>query len=257
MSSVQALNIPFVSQQNSQSSSRLTLFCDLDGPLIDVSQRYYQTYRTALTRVQRQYQLQGLSLLLTPLGAQQFWEMKQVRRPDVEIAGCSGLRGPQIDAFLQQVQEIVNHPRVLAQDRVQPGVRESLARLHRWGVRLAVVTLRSQAQAVRILQHYDLAHWFTCIRGAQNDRAAYDNYADHKQALLAEVMARPEFTGGNQMWMIGDTEADVLAAQAQGIDSVAVTCGMRSHSYLQQLQPTVIHANLATATSFLLGVKAA
>jgi phosphoglycolate phosphatase len=253
MSPVQALNIPIVAPQKSQAASRLTLFCDLDGPLIDVSQRYYQTYRTALSRVQSQHQ----GLLLTPLSAGQFWAMKQTRRPDVEIARHSGLGGTQVDCFLQEVRDIVNHPRVLAQDRVQLGVRESLARLHRWGVQLAVVTLRSQRQAVRILQQYDLAHWFTYIQGAQDDRAAYDNYAEHKQALLAAVMTRPEFSGQGQMWMVGDTEADILAAQALGIASVALTCGMRSHSYLQELQPTVIHADLATATSFLLRAEAA
>lgn len=237
--------------------SRLTLFCDLDGPLIDVSQRYYRTYQTALAQLQGQYRDRGCSLLLTPLSTHQFWAMKQARIPDTEIARQSGLQNKQIDDFLQRVRAIVNHPQFLCQDRVQPGVREALARLHRWGVQLAVVTLRSQAQAVRILHQYDLAHWFTHIQGAQGHLVAYDNYADHKQALLATVMARPDFSDQDQRWMIGDTEADILAAQALGVSSMALTCGMRSYDYLQQLQPTVIHCDLAAATSFLLGVEAA
>lgn len=235
------------------AESQLTLFCDLDGPLIDVSQRYYQTYQDALSQVQAQYRVQSL----TPLSMQQFWAMKQSRTPDVEIALRSGLQGQQTDAFLQRVRAIVNHPRGLQQDRVQPGVREALARLHRWGVRLAVVTLRSQAQAVRILQQHDLAPWFTCIRGAQDNFAAYDNYTAHKQALLAEVMANPEFTNCTETWMIGDTEADVQSAKALGLSSIALTCGMRSHSYLQQLQPTRIYPDFAIATARLLGVEAA
>jgi phosphoglycolate phosphatase len=244
-------------QQPSRSRSRLTIFCDLDGPLIDVSQRYYRTYQSALAQLQGQYRDQGCSLLLTPLSCRQFWEMKQSRISDVEIARQSGLQNRQIDDFLQRVRAIVNHPQVLAQDRVQPGVREALARLHRWGVQLAVVTLRSQAQAVRILHQYDLAHWFIYIRGAKEHLAAYDNYAEHKQALLAEAIAQPEFSGRDEYWMIGDTEADVLSAQALGVSSIALTCGMRNHHYLQQLRPTSIHHNLAAAASFLLGVEAA
>lgn len=258
MSSVQIVESP-VAYPNHQpfSPSRLTLFCDLDGPLIDVSQRYYRTYKTALSQVQAQYQAQGEVLLLTPLSNHQFWQMKQSRTPDIEIARQSGLRNQQIEVFLQHVRNIVNLPQNLSQDRVQPGVREALARLHRWGVQLAVVTLRNQTQAIRILQQYKLAHWFTCIRGTQEHFAAYNNYAEQKQVLLAEVMAQPRFSRQNQQWMIGDTEADILAAQAMGISSIALTCGMRSHSYLQALQPNSIHQNLAAATSFLLGVEAA
>ncbi len=255
---MQILESPYFSEKVQHTGrSRLTLFCDLDGPLIDVSQRYYQTYQAALAEVQSHYHDRGCALLLTPLSAPQFWEMKQARVPDVEIAQQSGLQNAQIDDFLRRVKAIVNHPELLSQDQVQPGVREALARLHRWGVQLAVVTLRSQDQAVQILQQHDLAHWFTYIRGSQETLAAYNNYAEHKQALLAETMARPEFSDQDERWMIGDTEADVFAAQSLGVSSIAVTCGMRSHHYLQQLQPTVIQNSLATATSFLLGVEAA
>ncbi|PZD72808.1 5'-nucleotidase [Acaryochloris thomasi RCC1774] len=255
---MQLLEHPCIAHKDLRSRrSQLTLFCDLDGPLIDVSQRYYQTYQTALTQLQGQYRNRGCSLLLTPLSARQFWEMKQARIPDIEIARQSGLQNKQIDDFLQHVRAIVNHPQVLGQDRVQPGVREALARLHRWGVQLAVVTLRSHAQAIQILHQYDLAHWFSHIQGAQDHLAAYDNYAEHKQALLAKTMSQPEFSNQNERWMIGDTEADILAAQALGMSCIAVTCGMRSHDYLQQLQPTSIHGSFAIATSFLLGVEAA
>ena len=47
--------------------------------------------------------------------------------------------------------------------------------------------------------------------------------------------------------MIGDTEADIMAGQALGVDTVAVTCGIRSHSYLKAFQPTHLISDLWTA----------
>ncbi|MEM6869194.1 MAG: HAD hydrolase-like protein, partial [Cyanobacteria bacterium P01_C01_bin.121] len=48
-------------------------------------------------------------------------------------------------------------------------------------------------------------------------------------------------------WMIGDTEADILAAQAAGLSSAALSCGVRSRDYLQTLEPTEIYDELLTA----------
>jgi phosphoglycolate phosphatase-like HAD superfamily hydrolase len=53
-------------------------------------------------------------------------------------------------------------------------------------------------------------------------------------------------------WMVGDTEADVLAGQQLGIPTIALTCGIRSRSYLQRLEPTRIHADLLSATRYLM-----
>ena len=232
-------------------SGPMTVFCDLDGPLIDVSRRYYKTYELAIAQTQAHYQAQGQTLPLTPLSPHQFWQLKQERIPDEDIAFRSGFRYGQIDQFLDTVRALVNQPSLLGEDCLQPGVEEALGQLHRLGVRLAVVTLRCQSQAVELLQKYNLAHWFTWIRGTQEQGAAYANYADYKQALLAEVLAQTE--PAEQCWMIGDTEADVLAAQAVGIGAIAVTCGIRSRNYLQKLQPTQIYSDLAVATRFLLG----
>ena len=234
--------------------ANMTVFCDLDGPLIDVSQRYFKTYQLAIAQTQAHYRAQGNPLQLTPLSFNQFWQLKQERIPDQDIAFLSGFRFGQIDHFLSTVREIVNQPILLSEDRLQPGVEAALATLHRWGVRLAVVTLRCQTQAVHLLQSHNLAHWFTWIRGTQDLDAAYANYADCKQALLAEVLAQSGSSSADQFWMIGDTEADVLAAQAVGISAIALTCGIRSHTYLQKLNPTHIHSDLAVATQFLLGV---
>jgi phosphoglycolate phosphatase len=244
-----------------QTRQNITVFCDFDGPIVDVSDRYYNTYQLGLAEVQAAYRAQNIALPLHSLSKAQFWQMKQERTPDIEIAMRSGLQGKQIDLFLQRVSHIVNQPTLLHQDQLQTGVRWALALLHAQGVRLVLVTLRCQVQATQMLRSYGLEHLFSGIRGTQDDSAAYTNYAEHKTQLLAEMVAdqalqtphcsqarSEEFSSA---WMIGDTEADILAGQAMGLPTIALTCGIRSQAYLQKFQPTCIHGDLLSAAQYL------
>lgn len=233
---------------------QLTVFCDFDGPIMDVSNRYYTTYKLGLSSTQALYQAQGNPLPIQPMSKQQFWQMKQDRVPDVEIAMRSGLQGQQIDFFLERVLEIVNQPGLLRQDRLQPGVSWALALLHSQGMRLVLVTLRCQLQATQILRNYGLTRLFSGIYGTGDRNAAYQNQAFVKQQLLELAIADqyPVSIDPTSAWMVGDTEADLIAAQALSIPSVALTCGIRSQLYLKQFQPTHIAHDLLGAAHYLL-----
>ncbi len=235
-------------EQIKEARLNIQVFCDLDGPLIDVSRRYYKTYQLAIAAVQAQER----SLSLTPLSGSQFWQMKQERMPDADIAFCSGLRHEQIDCFLAKVLDIVNQPNLLQEDDVQPNVLQSLRLLKRLGASLSVVTLRCQAQAVELLQQFQLDSFFDHICGAEDKSSAYRNYTEGKQSILQGLIAQLAPSNHDQHWIIGDTEADIHAGQALGLSTVALTCGMRSHRYLQRLQPTTVQADLRSATEYLM-----
>jgi len=51
--------------------------------------------------------------------------------------------------------------------------------------------------------------------------------------------------------MVGDTEADILAGQATDIPTIALTCGIRSQTYLKNFEPTRIHSDLLSAAHYL------
>ncbi|GAB4160635.1 MAG: hypothetical protein Fur0046_39660 [Cyanobacteria bacterium J069] len=233
-----------------RSLSGLTLFCDFDGPIIDVSERYYETYLLGLTEIQAIYQTRGLTLPIHRLSKAQFWDMKQNRVPDVEIAMRSGLQGEQIEAFLKRVVEIVNRPDLLQKDTLQPGARWALSLLRAQGARLVLVTLRCRDQATQILEAHGLADLFSGIWGTQDASAAYANQAEHKTGLLAQAIA---LTGSSAdaAWMVGDTEADVIAGQTASIPTIALTCGIRSQSYLKKFEPTRLHSDLLSAVHYL------
>lgn len=238
------------------SSQQLTVFCDFDGPIVDVSNRYYATYQQALLDTQARYLARGISLPIQMLSKVQFWQRKQDRVPDVEIAMRSGLQGEQVETFLERVLEIVNEPVLLQKDRVQSDARRALGLFHSQGVRLVLVTLRASSQATQILRNHGLTRLFSGIYGTQDQDMAYRNYAEAKTQLLAKAIAEqiPSTEKQPLAWMVGDTEADLLAGQAMKIPTIALTCGIRSHYYLKQFQPTYIASDLLSAAHYLLNV---
>ncbi len=246
-------------------SKPITVFCDFDGPIVDVSDRYYSTYHQALTDTAQFYS--GLLLprsidpdfhrQLTVLSKAQFWQMKQNRVPDLEIANQSGLGSEEIDFFLQRVMEIVNSANLLRLDQVQPGVAWALNLLRSQGSKLILVTLRDRDEAIDFLAQNGLRQLFTGIYGTDNSQAAYQNYAETKTRLLERAMHEHQVTRADAdcSWMIGDTEADILAGRAMSMATIALTCGIRSERQLSQLQPTLIKSDLLCAAHYLVGVS--
>ncbi|WOD41461.1 HAD family hydrolase [Nodosilinea sp. E11] len=233
--------------------SATTIFCDFDGPIADVSERYYATYRQGLAWVQALATAQGDNLTVRYLSKSQFWTFKQNRVPDRQIAHWSGLEGHHIDSFLSQVSRIVNHATLLDHDQVQVQAREGLDILHQCGVRVVLVTLRPPNQVMRFLDQHDLGWAISDLYGMPEVEAAYQNQASHKIERLQAAIATQQRQGYDlsQSWMIGDTEADIMAGQTLGLDTVAVTCGIRSNTYLQGFRPTHLIPNLWTACQML------
>ncbi len=241
-------------------SKPITVFCDFDGPIVDVSDRYYSTYHLALTDTAEFYSELSPHLFnhdrLTVLTKTQFWQMKQDRTPDREIAFQSGLDDEKIDFFLQRVMEIVNCADLLHQDKIQPGVTWALGLLRAQGCKLILVTLRDRDEAIRILNQHGLRQLFSGIYGTDNSQAAYQNYSQLKTKLLAQAMREHQVTQANSdSWMIGDTEADLLAGIAMEIPTIALTCGIRSEQKLSPFKPTLIKDDLLCAAHHLVGIN--
>jgi phosphoglycolate phosphatase-like HAD superfamily hydrolase len=137
---------------------------------------------------------------------------------------------------------------LLHQDQIQPGVKWALALLYSQGVQLVLVTLRQQAQAVQMLRDHGLESLFSGVWGADDEQAAYFNQAEHKTELLRQAI---QYFPNLPAWMVGDTEADILAGQAANIPTIALTCGIRSQAYLQKFQPSEIHADLLSVAHHL------
>ena len=226
------------------------VFCDFDGPIVDVSERYYRTYRLGLSTLQSSYQENhGDFLPLQILSKNQFWWMKRNRVADSDIAIRSGVPTDLVDELLQQVERIVNHPHLLQWDTLQPGSEVAIQKIKRMGLRLVLVTLRHPRQVQAFLQAHDLSQYIDEIFGASDINAAHLNRSEQKVVLLKRAIAAQK-NQGYQTYptcMIGDTEADIIAGKQAGIVTVALTNGIRSHEYLKRYKPTSIHTTLLQA----------
>ncbi|MDA0266063.1 MAG: HAD family hydrolase [Cyanobacteria bacterium] len=234
------------------------VFCDFDGPIADVSERYYSTYRQALTATCNAYQSPERRLPIRWLTKAQFWHMKQTRVPDPVIADWSGLEGAQVVYFLDQVAQLVNQTHLLHQDCLQPGAREALLWFQAQGVRLVIVTLRHTAQVLQFLHDHDVATTVSQIYGATDLTTAYPNRIEHKIVSLKAAISDQRRLGfsTHAAWMIGDTEADIQAGQTAGLPTLGLTCGIRSQSCLAAHEPTIIAGNLHRAAELLLARSA-
>ncbi|AOW94753.1 HAD family hydrolase [Rhodococcus sp. WMMA185] len=111
-----------------------------------------------------------------------------------------------------------------AQNSPFDGIEEVLARAQRSGRRLAVATSKSERFAVRILEHFGLAHYFEFIGGSSDDglRRAKSDVIEHSLHNLGVTVA-PGSTAN--VLMIGDRDHDVLGAARWGIPTVFVEWG--------------------------------
>lgn len=104
------------------------------------------------------------------------------------------------------------------ENKPYPGIRELLETLQARGYRLYIATSKPEGMSVEILQHFDLAKYFTRICGA-----AMDMSRNTKEAVIAYLL---EETGEkDNMIMIGDTKFDIIGAKHHGIPAIGVSWG--------------------------------
>jgi phosphoglycolate phosphatase len=108
---------------------------------------------------------------------------------------------------------------------VFPGIRGLLQRLHAAGIPLAVATSKPETQAVRILEHFDLARYFEVIAGASDDESL-----SAKADVVAVALRRLTERGVvlDQTVMVGDRRYDVEGAAEHGLPTILVEWGYGS-----------------------------
>lgn len=223
----------------------LRLITDFDGPIIDVSERYYRVYQFCLTETRRPHQA------VTLLSKAEFWRMKRACIPEWQIGQHSGLDLEQAQRFAQLRRVTVHTLPYLRYDQPVPGAIAALERLQAEGVHLVVMTMRRVRELEYALQQYDLARFFAadCRYCLSNDYIKTTDVAE-KPLLMAQAVV--ELPPAASTWMVGDTEADIVAAQKHQIPVIGVLSGIRDRTRLSQYMPDLIMADLATAVKVML-----
>jgi len=115
-----------------------------------------------------------------------------------------------------------NHYRADEGDiRLFPGVHETLSELQRRGYWLGVVTGKSKAGLMRVLERLELSDYFYVIRTADC------THSKPHPAMVLESMAELGVNAG-QTTVIGDAVFDIDMATAAGVKSIGVSFGAAS-----------------------------
>ena len=119
----------------------------------------------------------------------------------------------------------------LYENHVFEGVAETLAELKRRGYRLFLATAKPTVYAKQILEHFDLAQYFTDIHGSElnGDRT--------NKAELIQYILEQQKLQADQCLMVGDREHDIFGARHNGIETIAVSYGYGSQEELEVAQP--------------------
>lgn len=223
----------------------IRLISDFDGPICDVSERYYQVYLFCLKKNHRQNQQ------IRILSKDEFWQLKRSRVPEKQIGIISGLESAQAENFAQLRKQTVHTQPYFEYDILAPGAVEALQKVQQAGIDLAVMTMRRVRELEYALQKFDLYQFFP-----ENRRYCLSNdYVktrdiDDKPLLMAQALK--ELPPAEETWMVGDTEADITAAKKHGVKSIAVECGIRDRNQLEADHPDIFVKNLTEAVNFLL-----
>ena len=97
---------------------------------------------------------------------------------------------------------------------------------------LALATSKPEIFAAQILEHFDLAKYFTAICGATLDETRNKKSAVIRYAL--ETLGVPKNEYGNRVLMIGDRLHDVEGAREHGIPTLGVLWGYGSREELTE-----------------------
>jgi phosphoglycolate phosphatase-like HAD superfamily hydrolase len=196
------------------------VFFDLDGPLVDVSERYVRLHGDVL----RELGAMGMEAGI-------YWERKRGRVSEEDILKELGLGRLALKYTSSRLARIES-TEYLAYDRAWPWATDVLGSLQK-DFRLVLVTVRARRDLLLgQLENLNLAGYFHEILS----EAAATRVHEQKAALMRDFCRRHELTEPGH-WMVGDTEADVGAGQLLGFRTAAVLCGIRSRELLADCRP--------------------
>ena len=209
-----------------------TIIFDLDGPILDTKKRHYYCYRNILN----QYGYE-------PLDIEKYWQLKRKGIHRREILALT--KAENIDSeFLQNWLNLIETPSLLNLDTLQIGVKEKLEDLHNQGLQLILVTLRSNPTYLsQQLDQLKLSQFFNHILVCEHQLGGIGKAEKIKQIS-------PSINPNNSLW-IGDTEIDIQGARHFGCKIWAVSCGIRTKSYLASFKPDFLSSDFANMDSIL------
>ena len=117
-----------------------------------------------------------------------------------------------------------------AENEVYDGMEETLQLLSGQGAKLILATSKPERFAVRIMEHFGLARYFTMLCGADD----YAKDRSTKEQVVRYAMEQNGITDTGEVIMVGDRKYDVIGAAAVGIQTIGVLYGFGDEKELSE-----------------------
>jgi phosphoglycolate phosphatase len=115
----------------------------------------------------------------------------------------------------------------LFENQVYDDIPETLKALQEQDHTLFVATSKPRVYAERIIDHFDLSHFFSGVYGSELDGTRSD-----KSSLISHILQSESITS-TEAAMIGDREYDMIGAKANGIRGFGVLWGFGTKNELE------------------------
>lgn len=198
-----------------------TVLFDLDGTIIDTNELIIETFLHVLrdktpSPFTREHIIPSMGLTL-----------------EEQIRIFTGQ--DQVDELVAAYREynVTRHDELV---REFPYVQEVMAELHASGIQLGVVTTKMRATTERALRMFGLIDYLSTIVTVQD----VTHPKPHPEPVLRAVEALK--ADPVQTIMVGDSPADIQAANAAGVVSCGVAWSLKGEAVLRQYEPRhIIH----------------
>ena len=205
---------------------KLTIFLDLDGPLLDGKYRHYRCYCEVLKEF-------GID----PMPIEKYWEMKRnrcSRREQLAVTNSESSYQYFLDSWL----ELIESSEMLILDQVQPGALEKLQVWKGEGICLVLVTMRKNKEALmEQLQRIGLLPLLDDVIVSEHATGGKGKSAAVRVKYSDDILRVA-------LW-IGDTEVDFTASREIGCKICLVSNGIRTSEFLSQLGPDWLYDSIS------------
>ena len=208
------------------------IFIDFDGTLVDIAPRHYRVYKKCVEKMGG-----------TPLDQKKYWELKRDNISWDELLSMSGLEASKKGDYLKLFIDRIESLEELYRDELFVDSLFALKKLSSNNNKLYLLSLRRNSDALdKQIEKLGIGCFFEKI---------LSGHSDTKEGTLlkkADIIKQTIDNPGDSI-IIGDTEADVSAAQQLNATSIALLSGIRSKEFLKSMEPDYLVDGIGDVTN--------
>ena len=188
--------------------------------MVDIAPRHYRVYQKCVK-----------ALGGTPLDKEEYWEMKRANVSWDKLLPLSSLSINEKDRYFKLFIDRIESQEELGADELFKDSLHTLDQLRANGNKLYLLSLRRNAATLDWqIKHLGIRHLFEKI---------LSGHSDTKEGTLLKKadIVRQTVDNPSEVIIIGDTEADIAAAQQLGATGIALMSGIRNEEFLSAMHP--------------------